>query len=179
MTNKIPLATLAAILLMVGYKLAKPSVFVHLWKSGYTQFIPFVITIIAVVGIDLLKGVGIGLAVSISFILYQNLKIAYSFKKESFHDGDIITIKLAQEVSFLNKAAIKSTLGSIPSGSKLIIDASQTKYIDFDVVELIKNFRNVQALDKEIELTLKGFKEHYNLENTVFKHVKIQEPVKS
>jgi MFS superfamily sulfate permease-like transporter len=173
--NKIPLAALAAVLLMVGYKLAKPSVFVHLWNNGYSQFIPFVVTVIAVVRIDLLKGVGIGLAVSILFILYQNLKIAYSFKKESFHDGDIITIKLAQEVSFLNKAAIKSTLASIPRGSRLIIDASNTKYIDFDVVELIKDFRNVKAEDKEIDLTLKGFKEQYDLENTEFKHVKIKE----
>ncbi|MDP5097042.1 MAG: SulP family inorganic anion transporter, partial [Flavobacterium sp.] len=78
--NKIPLSALAAVLLMVGYKLAKPSVFIHLWKNGYTQFIPFLITVIAVVRIDLLKGVAIGLAVSILFILYQNLKIAYSFK---------------------------------------------------------------------------------------------------
>ena len=68
------------------------------------------------------------------FILYQNLKIAYSFKKESSQNGDVITIKLAQEVSFLNKAAIKSTLGSIPEGSELIIDASSTNYIDFDVI---------------------------------------------
>lgn len=173
--NKIPLAALAAVLLMVGYKLAKPSVFVHLWNNGYSQFIPFVVTVIAVVRIDLLKGVGIGLAVSIIFILYQNLKIAYSFKKESFKDGDVITIKLAQEVSFLNKAAIKSTLASIPNGSKLIIDASNTKYIDFDVVELIKDFRNVKAEDKEIDLTLKGFKDQYDLDNTEFKHVKIKD----
>lgn len=173
--NKIPLAALAAVLLMVGYKLAKPSVFIHLWKNGFSQFIPFVVTVVAVVGIDLLKGVAIGLGVSIMFILYQNLKIAYSFKKESFHDGDVITIKLAQEVSFLNKAAIKSTLGNIPEKSKLIIDASNTKYIDFDVVEMIKDFRNVKVIDKEIDLTLKGFKEVYNLENTEFKHVKIKD----
>jgi MFS superfamily sulfate permease-like transporter len=173
--NKIPLAALAAVLLMVGYKLAKPSVFIHLWNNGYSQFIPFVVTVLAVVFIDLLKGVGIGLAVSIIFILYQNLKFAYSFKKESFHDGDIITIKLAQEVSFLNKAAIKNTLTSIPRGSKLIIDASNTKYIDFDVVELIKDFRDVKAEDKDIDLSLKGFKEQYDLENTEFKHVKIKE----
>lgn len=173
--NKIPLAALAAVLLMVGYKLAKPSVFIHLWKNGFSQFIPFVVTVAAVVGIDLLKGVAIGLSVSILFILYQNLKIAYSFRKESFHDGDVITIKLAQEVSFLNKAAIKSTLGNIPEKSKLIIDASNAKYIDFDVVEMIKDFRNVQAKDKDIDLTLKGFKEVYNLENTEFKHVKIKD----
>jgi MFS superfamily sulfate permease-like transporter len=166
--NKIPLAALAAVLLMVGYKLARPSVFVHLWKNGYSQFIPFVITVIAVVLIDLLKGVAIGLGVSVVFILYQNLKIAYSFKKESSHDGDVITIKLAQEVSFLNKAAIKSTLGSIPEGSKLIIDASNTNYIDFDVVELIKDFSNVKAEDKNIKLTLNGFKDHYDIDKTEF-----------
>jgi MFS superfamily sulfate permease-like transporter len=173
--NKIPLAALAAVLLMVGYKLAKPSVFIHLWKNGYSQFIPFVITVIAVVRIDLLKGVAIGLGVSVLFILYQNLKIAYSFKKESSQNGDVITIKLAQEVSFLNKAAIKSTLGSIPEGSELIIDASSTNYIDFDVVELIKDFRNVKAEDKNIKLTLKGFKDHYDLNNSEFKHVNIKE----
>jgi MFS superfamily sulfate permease-like transporter len=131
--------------------------------------------VVAVVGIDLLKGVAIGLVVSILFILYQNLKIAYSFKKESMHDGDVITIKLAQEVSFLNKAAIKNTLRNIPLGSNLIIDATNTKYIDFDVVEMLKDFRAVTAIDKEINLTLKGFKEHYNLDNTEFKHVKIKE----
>ena len=173
--NKIPLAALAAVLLMVGYKLAKPSVFIHLWKNGYSQFVPFLITVIAVVLIDLLKGVAIGLGVSVLFILYQNLKIAYSFKKESSQNGDVITIKLAQEVSFLNKAAIKSTLGSIPEGSELIIDASSTNYIDFDVVELIKDFRNVKAEDKKIKLTLKGFKDHYDIDNVEFKHVNIKE----
>jgi hypothetical protein len=75
----------------------------------------------------------------------------------------------------LNKAAIKSTLGSIPNNSKLIIDASNTKYIDFDVVELIKDYKNVQSQDKEIDLTLKGFKDYYDFEETEFKHVKIKE----
>ena len=173
--NKIPLSALAAVLLMVGYKLAKPAVFIHLWKNGFSQFIPFIITVLAVVGIDLLKGVAIGLGVSILFILYQNLKIAYSFKKESLHDGDVITIKLAQEVSFLNKAAIKSTLADLPDSSIVIIDATNTKYIDFDVVEMLKDFRNVTAVDKEIKLTLKGFKEQYNIENTECKHVQIKE----
>lgn len=173
--NKIPLSALAAVLLMVGYKLAKPAVFIHLWKNGFSQFIPFIITVLAVVGIDLLKGVAIGLGVSILFILYQNLKIAYSFKKESLHDGDVITIKLAQEVSFLNKASIKSTLADLPDNSIVIIDATNTKYIDFDVVEMLKDFRNVTAVDKEIKLTLKGFKEQYNIENTEFKHVQIKE----
>jgi len=98
----------------------------------------------------------------------------HSFKKESFHDGDLMTIQLAQEVSFLNKAAIKNTLRYIPENSKLVIDASNTNYIDFDVVELIKDFIHVQSKDKNIQLTLKGFKEHYNLDTIAFKHVIIE-----
>ena len=105
--------------------------------------------------------------------LYKNLKIAYSFKKESLQDGDIITVKLAQEVSFLNKAAIKNTLHNVPENGKLIIDASNTNYIDFDVLEMIKDFTSVRALDKNIDLTLKGFKEIYDFEKAEFKHVKI------
>lgn len=171
--NKIPLSALAAVLLMVGYKLAKPSVFVHLWKNGLSQFVPFLITILAVVFTDLLKGVAIGLIVSIVFILYKNLKIAYSLDKKSLQDGDIISIKLAQEVSFLNKAAIKNTLHSVPEKGKLVIDASNTKYIDFDVLEMIKDFSSIRAVDKNIDLTLKGFKEIYDFETAEFKHVKV------
>lgn len=171
--NKIPLSALAAVLLMVGYKLAKPSVFVHLWKNGLSQFVPFLITILAVVFTDLLKGVAIGLIVSIVFILYKNLKIAYSLDKKSLQDGDIISIKLAQEVSFLNKAAIKNTLHSVSEKRKLVIDASNTKYIDFDVLEMIKDFSSIRAVDKNIDLTLKGFKEIYDFETAEFKHVKV------
>lgn len=171
--NKIPLSALAAVLLMVGYKLAKPSVFIHLWNNGLTQFVPFVITILAVVFTDLLKGVAIGLLVSIGFILYKNLKIAYALKNENVSDNDLIVIELAQEVSFLNKAAIKNTLNNIPENSKLIIDASTTNYIDFDVLELIKDFSSVSAIDKNIDLTLKGFKEIYDFETAEFKHVKV------
>lgn len=98
--NKIPLATLAGILLMIGWKLANPSVFKHMWHTGYYQFIPFIVTVMAVVGIDLLKGVGIGLLVSIFFILRANLKLAYFFDRKSYQDGETVTIKLAQEVSF-------------------------------------------------------------------------------
>ena len=86
----------------------------------------------------------------VSCIVYfiSKFKIAYSFKKESFHDGDLMTIQLAQEVSFLNKVAIKNTLRYIPENSKLVIDACNTNYIDFDVVELIKDFIHVQSKDK-------------------------------
>lgn len=162
--NKIPLACLAAILLMIGYKLASPTVFKHMWKSGKYQFIPFIVTMVAVVFTDLLEGVAIGLVVSIFFILRANLKLAYFFKKEEYHEGEVITIKLAQEVSFLNKAAIKQTLNHLPDGSKVVIDATDTFYIDHDVVQLVKDFLNIGSKDKNIQVSLVGFKDEYTME---------------
>ncbi|WP_421797509.1 SulP family inorganic anion transporter [Haliscomenobacter sp.] len=162
--NKIPLACLAAVLLMIGYKLASPTVFKHMWKSGKYQFIPFIITVVAVVFTDLLEGVAIGLVVSVFFILRANLKLAYFFKKEEYHQGEVITIKLAQEVSFLNKAAIKQTLNHLPTQSKVVIDATDTFYIDHDVVQLIKDFLNIGSKDKNIQVSLVGFKDEYTME---------------
>lgn len=166
--NKIPYATLAAILLLIGYKLAKPSIFKHFFNQGWEQFIPFISTIIGVVGLDLLKGVGIGIAINVFMILKGNLKRAYNFKKEEYKDGDVIHIDLAQEVSFLNKAAIKETLKTLPKKSKVIINASDTVYIAYDVIDLIKEFEQIQAKEKHIEVTLIGFKEKYNVKNSTF-----------
>jgi MFS superfamily sulfate permease-like transporter len=161
--NKIPLATLAAVLLLVGYKLAKPSTFIHFWEKGKYQFIPFIATLVAVVFTDLLKGVMLGLIISVIFILKGNMKRAYHFRKENYVDGDIIHIELAQEVSFLNKAAIKTTLAAIPNDSKVIINAQDTVYIAHDVLDLITEFKNVQSKDKNIKVKLKGFKDAYDL----------------
>lgn len=161
--NKIPLATLAAVLLLVGYKLAKPATFVHFWEKGKYQFVPFIATLVAVVFTDLLKGVLLGLIISVVFILKGNMKRAYHFRKENYVDGDIIHIELAQEVSFLNKAAIKTTLAAIPNDSKVIINAQDTVYIAHDVLDLIKEFKNVQSKDKNIKVKLKGFKDAYDL----------------
>ena len=164
--NKIPLATLAAILLLIGYRLAKPSHFKHFIEKGKYQYIPFIATVLAVVFLDLLWGVGIGMVLSIIFVLIGNFKRAYSFKKEAYHDGDVIHIDLAQEVSFLNKAAIKNTLNNIPEKSKVVIDASDTVYIAHDVLDLIEEFKRIRAVDDEIEVKLVGFKKAYNLDNT-------------
>ena len=164
--NKIPLATLAAVLLMVGYKLANPKTLKHFWDKGKYQFIPFIATFIGVVFTDLLKGVALGMIISVVFILKGNMKRAYSFKKEEYKDGDIIHIDLAQEVSFLNKSAIKSTLSSIPANSKVIINATDTVYIAHDVLDLIKEFKKVTSKDENIKVKLIGFKEAYELENT-------------
>ena len=161
--NKIPLACLAAILLMIGYKLASPAVFQKMWASGRYQFVPFIVTVVAVVFTDLLKGVGVGLVVSVFYILRANLKLAYFFKKQEHHAGETITIKLAQEVSFLNKAAIKQTLGDLPENSHLVIDASDTFYIDHDVVQLIKDFLAIGSKDKNIQVDLVGFADTYQI----------------
>lgn len=163
--NKIPLATLAAVLLMVGYKLAKPSVIMHFWHKGKYQFVPFIATLLAVVFTDLLKGVALGIIISILFILRGNLKRAYRFRKEKFEDGDVIRIDLAQEVSFLNKAAIKTTLSQIPENSRVVINASDTVYIAHDVLDLIQEFATIRASEENIKVKLKGFKKAYELDD--------------
>lgn len=164
--NKIPLATLAAVLILVGYKLAKPATFKHFWEKGKYQFVPFIATLLAVVFLDLLKGVTLGIIISIIFVLKGNLKRAYFFRKEEYADGDVIHIDLAQEVSFLNKAAIKQTLNHIPENSKVIIDAKDTVYIAHDILDLIHEFKTTRAIDNNIRVKLKGFKKAYQLENT-------------
>ena len=164
--NKIPLATLAAILILVGYKLAKPATFKHFWDNGKYQFIPFIATLLAVVFMDLLKGVALGIIISIIFILRGNLKRAYSFRKEEYVDGDVIHIDLAQEVSFLNKSAIKLTLNEIPENSRVIINAHDTVYIAHDILDLIREFKATRAKDENIKVKLKGFKKEYQLENS-------------
>jgi len=165
--NKIPMACLAGILIMIGFKLASPAVFKKMWGIGKSQFFPFIVTVIGVVGIDLLKGVGLGLLVSIFFILLGNMKLAYFFKREEHKEGDIINIDLAQEVSFLNKAAIKQTLGHLPENSKVVISAKNTVYIDYDVLELIKDFTNHGAKNKNITVKLLDFKSAYKIENSI------------
>lgn len=176
--NQIPLATLAAILLIIGYKLASPAKVKHFWTEGKYQFVPFIITLLAVVFIDLLRGVALGMVVSFAFILIGNAKRAYYFRRESYHDGDIIHIDLAQEVSFLNKAAIKQTLRHLPNNAKVIINASQTVYIAHDILDMIREFRDHMAVDKNIKLTLIGFEERYNLENsTETQNVWVESPI--
>lgn len=165
--NKIPLATLAAVLLLVGYKLANPKTIKHFWKKDKIyQFIPFILTFVAVVFTDLLKGVALGMIVNIIFVLIGNSKRAFKFVKDEYHEGDVIHIELAQEVSFLNKAAIKSTLNQLPENSKVIINATDTVYIAHDILDLIKEFKATRAVDENIKVKLKGFKKAYQLENS-------------
>ena len=172
--NKIPLGALAAILLVTGYKLAKISIFKQMFANGKYQWVPFMITVVAVVTTDLLTGVGLGLAASAVAILYGNLKNSYYFHKDKHQDGELIRIHLSEEVSFLNKASIKLTLDHIPEGATVLIDARDTQYIDFDVLELIREFKDVKAPERSINCILVGFKEKYNVTNTHNVHSETQ-----
>ena len=106
------------------------------------------------------------MVISVIFILRGNLKRAHNLKSEAYNEGDVIHIVLAQEVSFLNKAAIKGTLNDIPSGSVVVVDASDTVYIAHDVLDLIQEFRDIMAIEENIDVKLVGFKDAYELENT-------------
>ncbi len=162
--NKIPKASLAVILIFTGYKLCNPKVFKHMWKEGgMNQFIPFVATALAVVSLDLLKGVGIGIVISIFYLLRHNMNVSFFYTRNTFSNGELIKLTLAQEVSFLNKASIKETLNKLPENSSVIIDATNTEYIDFDVLDLIRDFHVSQAPEKNIKLSLLGFKDVYKV----------------
>ncbi|GAB4354402.1 MAG: SulP family inorganic anion transporter [Methylohalobius crimeensis] len=151
--NMIPLASLAAILLLVGYKLAKPQLFTRMYRDGWYQFIPFMVTIAGLVFTDLLIGVGIGMATAIFFLLLENFKIDY-YRHEEEADHRV-QITLAEQVTFLNKANLLKELNRIPPYKKVIIDGSNARYIDHDVLEILDNFKS-EAKFKNIHLTLIG-----------------------
>ena len=150
----IPLVSLAAILLIIGYKLAKPQTFKEIYKLGNEHFFPFVITVICIVTLDLLKGVSIGLLTAILFILANHLKNSYHKVIDQECDNTHI-IELAEEISFLNKGGILQMLNAIPDGSKVIIDGSKSRYIHHDVLEILQDFK-VSCRSKKIKLEIKG-----------------------
>ncbi len=154
--NLIPLSSLAAILFIVGYKLAKPTVFKEVYRLGRSQFIPFMVTIIGIVFTDLLMGIGLGMAVAIFHILHNNYKIPYHFNPASYVKGEPIVIELAEDVSFLNKGSILQTLNQLPNNSEVFIDGSKTKKIHPDVIEIIEDFKQ-NAKERNITITSKGF----------------------
>lgn len=155
--NMIPLASLAAILIIVGFKLAKPSLFKEMFKQGHKQFIPFMVTIVGILLTDLLVGIGIGLAVAVFYILLNNYKTPY-FVEDKRKDKGVIHLELAEDVSFLNKASVLLSLKKLPENSKVIIDASQTLHIDYDIQDILIDFK-ANAAYKHIELEFIGLDE--------------------
>ncbi len=157
--NLIPLASLAAILLMVGYKLAKPSLFKQMYKLGWEQFIPFLATIVAIIATDLLKGITVGILVGIFYTLRHSYRNSHHVKDiVSDNNGQAVHhLVLAEEVSFFNKASLLSTLDGIPANSKVIIDCTNSKSIAYDVIEIINDYE-LNAKTKNIVLEKINFK---------------------
>lgn len=153
----VPLASLAAILLMVGYKLAKPALFKAMWKQGLPQFVPFIVTVgFMTVTNDLLRGVALGLAMAFVHILWKNYKLPFHFDPHRYKPGMPVYLTLSEDVTFLNKAGIKRTLSEFPDGTRVVIDASRTLNLDPDVREIIDDF--ITTCDKRrIKAELLGF----------------------
>ncbi len=149
--NMIPLASLATILLMVGYKLAKPALFKDIYKLGWEQFIPFTATVIAILATDLLKGITVGILFGIFYTLRHSYRNSHHLKdRVKTEDGqEIHHIVLAQEVSFFNKASVMRALDEIPANSKVIIDFSKSKSVAYDVLEIVKDYE-INAKTKNI-----------------------------
>jgi len=154
--NYIPLASLAAILLLVGYKLSKFALYKSMYSLGKEQFIPFIVTIIAILSTDLLKGIAVGMVVAIYFILRKNYQHSYHYIKEQHREGEIITLQLSEEVTFLNKGSISATLENLPDGATVIIDGSKSINIDYDVLEIIQDFKKHSAPLRNITVETKG-----------------------
>lgn len=165
--NMIPLSCLAAILIVTGFKLASPALFRQMWEQGRHQFLPFIITVVAIVLTDLLIGVIIGLVVSLGFILISNLKKPINRVMENHLGGQVLHIELANQVSFLNRAALVNVLNSVPSGGQVLIDASDTDYIDPDILSLIRDYTDKTAPARGIEVSLIGFKEKYQIQDRI------------
>ncbi|QDT37250.1 bifunctional SulP family inorganic anion transporter/carbonic anhydrase [Stratiformator vulcanicus] len=159
--NSIPLSCLAAILLHTGFKLANPELFKQMWREGWNQFLPFIITVTAIVLTDLLIGIIIGLVFAIGFILKSNLRRPLHLIRENHVSGEVLRIELANQVSFLNRAALLRVLENVPAGSRVLLDARSTDYIDPDVLDLISDFKKETAPAKNISVSRIGFKDRY------------------
>jgi MFS superfamily sulfate permease-like transporter len=154
--NMIPLAALAAILLIVGWKLAKPALFIAMWKKGQSEFIPFTVTVVGIVLTDLLTGIALGLVVAIVYILWDNFKLPYKFDIKNYKAGEPIRIEFSESVSFLNKASIQRTLNTLPDGASVVLDARNSLRIHPDVVEIVEQFQ-VNAATRDITVECLGF----------------------
>ncbi len=165
--NFIPLATLAAILVLVGYKLAKVSLFKSMYKMGWDQFIPFIVTVAAILSTDLLKGIMIGMIPAFFYIFRSAYRHAYESFREDKEKGELIRLELSDQVTFLNKGVILQALNEVPENSNLLIDGSRSKFIDPDVLELLHEFEKHGSKPRRIEVKLKNIPEP---ENTVGAH---------
>src|SRR3990167_219609 len=161
--NKIPLCSLAAILIYTGYKLTNPQIYRKIYAQGLDRFIPFIVTVFVIITWDLLTGILVGLLISLFYILKSNSAARFDIIQEHHPHGIINRLILPQQISFLNKASLITELESIPVDSQLIIDARYSTYIDKEIAELIKEFKEERAPLKSIALNLLGFKDKYDI----------------
>lgn len=169
--NEIPLAALAAILMMVGMKLVQPQLMLSLWREGLSQFAPFFVTIVAIIFTNLLFGILIGLGVGLLFLLHNNLYRPMHQVLERHAGGDVLRLELANQVSFLNRPSLMKALDAIPPKSHLFIDARATDYIDPDIISLIRDFLQSKAKVRQITVSLLGFQEKYKRLKDVIRFV--------
>ena len=153
----IPLASLAAILFTVGFKLAKPALFATMWKKGWAQFVPFIITVVGVVFLDLLKGVSLGMVVGIFIILRNSYLTPFHFNGDNTDRSKPLRIELSEEVTFFNKANIQRTLSELPPGARVVIDAGRAQHIDPDVLEIIQD-EQAKGQDRDVAIDLIGLR---------------------
>lgn len=165
--NMIPLSCLAAILLVTGLKLASPKLIRGMWAEGKSQFLPFATTVVAIVLTDLLVGVLIGLAVSVTFILWSNVKRPIRVIEEKHLGGAVTRIELANQVSFLNRAALSAALDAVPSGGHVLLDAAGTDYIDPDILALLHDFREHTGPARGVTVSARGFRTMYQVDNRI------------
>ena len=165
--KEIPLASLAAVLLVTGVRLANPSVFRQMWREGKSQFIPFIVTVLGIVFTDLLVGVLLGAATSIAFILRSNFLQPIHRVIERHVSGDVLRIGLPNQVSFFKRAALDKVLREVPHGGQVLLDARNTNYIDPDVLDLFEDFGKTIAPAHGVKLSRIGFKEGYRFEDDI------------
>lgn len=165
--NLIPLSCLAAILLVTGVKLASPALVRQMWRGGRSQFLPFAATVAAIVLTDLLVGVMIGMAVAVAFILWSNVRRPVRRVVERHPGGEVVHVELANQVSFLNRAALDRVLDEVPPGGHVLLDASGTDYVDPDLLDLIRDFHDKAGPARGVTVSLKGFKSRYQLEDRI------------
>ena len=165
--NRIPLSCLAAILVYTGFKLANPKLLVELWKAGWSQFFPFIATVIAIVFTDLLLGVIIGLGVSFVFLIVANFRSPLEQSVANHLGVPVTHIVLGNQMSFLNKSKLSKALHALPDGSHVLMDASGTKDIDPDLIALLKDYRSGEAEKRNVRVSLQGFDGRYELDDVI------------
>lgn len=165
--NRIPLAALAAVLIVTGFKLASPELFVAKWRAGLLQFVPFVTTVSAILLTDLLVGVLIGLAVSLSFVFARNMRGGFEVVREDHIGGPVQRFVLGSQVSFLSRARLATLLSRCKAGEQVAIDARATDYVDPDILSVIRDFADEEGPARGVKVSLMGFQERYKLRDVI------------